>query len=231
MPTLLAGCEEESGVNISKETVGQIGKEKTIKPELENDTESITSEHIIYYQNQPIKLLATYKVPKSRLKTWIFTSSAPIYLSLKTENIPSNVSLAINSVHSEVSLVSKLARLNGLKQDTIDKDYSFVNSYGFNIDDNNEFFLPFPVDTINANATSVAAINSNKETDTKSVVESDLTENVKNGALKTIWTIAIKDGDQVFERTVNDSIALKYNHTVKYTTDTDSNKKENPKDK
>lgn len=213
----LAGCmEESSDTDIQKETSAVVGDKNAkidTKPE---PLKSIQSTHNITLNGQSFDLLADYGLSVKRSKDWYFTQPSTINLSLKSVNLPANLSLHVNEVYSEVSLVSPYARYNGIRQDSTDLKYSEIENNGMTIDNANDFSFPFKVEGINANETSFYMINGYGGSSTSRITEDRLRANVQGGAVKTVWTVLVTNNDtkQTYTKTISDSIGLPYRYNI-----------------
>lgn len=217
----LAGCEERnSPVDVKTEVSGNVGGEtnKIIAKDDDTGTIPLTSEHTVNFNGQSFKVIATYKLPSNRKNTWLFTATSPVYLSVKTENKPDNLKVVLNNVYSDVSILSKKSGYNGVRQDSTNQSFTTLsNDGGYTIDNNNGYSLPFQVEGINQNETSVWLINYGSgvtvgDTHDERVDEEDIGENAVAGQLKTVWTLSIKDGNSMYEKALSDSVGLNYTY-------------------
>lgn len=212
---ILTGCEEESGADITHETTTQIGKTASVNtkaPELE----STTSNHTVTVNGQSFGLKASYGISKSRLNNWYFAQPSSVSVGAQTQNLPDNLKVKVSEIYAEVAMVSNLARYNGVRQDSMDIQYTTLPSGGIAIDNNNDFKVPFQVEGINANENSFYIINGYGASETSRITESELRDSVQGGALKTVWTLLITDTKtgNTYGQTVQDSIGLPYKHNT-----------------
>ena len=211
---ILAGCfsEESSDTDLSHETTAKITDKNASVDTTEPTLKTLTSNHTITVDGQTIGFKATYGLPENRANNWYFTQPSSVSLSLQPTDLPSNYTVTINEIYSDVTMISKYARYNGVRQDSLDTKYTELKDGGINIDNKNAFELPFQVEGVNENETSFYMINGYGESDTDRITESDLRENVQGGALKTVWTILItnKTTGTTYGKTIQDSIGMPY---------------------
>lgn len=208
---LLTGCElEESDADINNDTVAQIGSQSEAIDLKTPNLKTTTVDHAVPFNNQSFQLKSIYGIDEKRLNNWWFTTSSTVNLELGIENIPSNIEVRVTNVYSEVSIISKKAYKNGVRQDSLNQSYSQIGNGGISIDPANSFTLPFQVEGINQNETSFYVINGYGTTNTDRLTESDVREDAQGGMLNTVWTILVKDknSDQSFVKTINDKIGL-----------------------
>lgn len=206
---LLSGCmsEEKSGTDLSHETTAQVGKKVSIKSK-EVALAKLDSVHDVVINNQHLKVKATYGIQENRKNNWYFTQPSSVTLSLVTQDLPKDVSVKVNEVYSDVSVSSKYARYNGVRQDSADLKYSDIAGNGITINDNNSYNVPFQVEGINSNQTSFYMINGYGSSSTHRITEKDMRENSDGAVLKTVWTLLVTDKTGTYAKTISDSIGL-----------------------
>lgn len=206
---LLSGCmpEEKSGTDLSHETTAQVGKKAAIKSK-EVALAKLDSVHDVVINNQHLKVKATYGIQENRKNNWYFTQPSSVTLSLATQDLPKDVSVKVNEVYSDVSVSSKYARYNGVRQDSADLKYSDIAGNGITINDNNSYNVPFQVEGINSNQTSFYVINGYGSSSTHRITEKDMRKNSEGAVLKTVWTLLVTDKSGTYAKTISDSIGL-----------------------
>lgn len=71
---------------------------------------------------------------------WRINANKKLYIEIKTKNLPDNLSVYIDNIHVDTSIVSTRAAFDGIKQDTMDDRIHNSLIMGFPIDDNNSYF-------------------------------------------------------------------------------------------
>lgn len=208
---ILSGCDlEDSDADIKTDTITQIGKSDEAIVVTPDELQTSTIPHTIDYNGLKIKLKSIYGIDKKRLNNWWFTTSSTVNLELAVDEIPDNVEVAVNNVYSEVAIISTKAYKNGIRQDSVNQSYSALPNGGMNINEQNNFTLPFQVEGINQNETSFYVLNGYGSSTTTRLSESAVREDAQGGVLNTVWTIIIKDkgNNETYMRTINDKIGL-----------------------
>lgn len=206
---LLTGCEEQTDTTLKSSTNATITKKisKAAKPELV-DTHV---PHTINFQSKKIKLMATYGIDKRYAHKWRFTGTESVNLAIKPVENYSNIKLGINNVYADVSISSRYARYDSVRQDSVNIGYSDLPKGMAAISKQDGYTLPFQVESINANQTSFYMINGFGNSDTHRISENELRENAYGAKLDVVWTLAItdKNGNTYF-KTINDAVGIPY---------------------
>lgn len=209
----LSSCsEEKSGTDMSHETTAKISNDSSKVLTEAPNLKKLTSQHKVTVNGASFNLDATYGIPRSRLDNWYFTQPTSVSIGSKTSDLPANLDVHVTEIYSDVTMISKYARYNGVRQDSADLKYSELPDGGVAIDNSNNFSVPFQVEGINENETSFYVINGYGSSDTDRISEGDLREYAQGGALKTVWTLLVHDKktDKTYAKTVQDSIGLPY---------------------
>lgn len=206
------GDDDETGQNVNNQTSEQISSKSTDKPIKAKPValKRINVEHTIDFNGRKIPLIMTYAIQKQYVNNWWFTANEEIHLAIKpTKNVP-NVSLGVANVYADVAIVSQYLQINGVRQDSVNQSYRQMPNGFASIDKNNNFDLPFQVESINQNETSVWMINGTGGSNTERINENDLRDHASGAKLNVVWTIAVKQNNNVFLKTIHDSIGLPY---------------------
>ncbi|KRM54797.1 hypothetical protein [Lacticaseibacillus sharpeae] len=210
MAIILAACDEDSNVTLNSETDAQIGKKAAVEAKTPI-TKRITIAHVIDFDGVKIPLTTTYAIDKSLANNWRFTYQSMVDLKLGVASLPDNLQLVVNNVYANVSLVSTKMSTNGVRQDSLNQNYSTLPQGGVSINAASDYEIPFQVEGINQNETSMTVINGYGSANTSRVTESDLRgRGVQGGKLNVVWTLLVKAGDRHFVKTVTDRIGLPY---------------------
>lgn len=73
-------------------------------------------------------------------RAWTITDRKELYIEIKTENLPDNLSVYIDNIHCDTSIVCSNAIFKGIKQDTMDDHVHSSLLYGFPIDNEHSYF-------------------------------------------------------------------------------------------
>lgn len=129
----LAGCEpQELSSDVSKVDLLTTNSSEENGKTL---SKGITQKKDV--QGENFKLLINYK---SGEDIWRITANKKLYFEIKTENLPDNLSVYIDNIHMDTSIVSTKAIYDGIMQDTMDDRIHNSLMLGFPIDNNNSFF-------------------------------------------------------------------------------------------
>lgn len=71
---------------------------------------------------------------------WQINSNKKLFIEIKTENLPENLSVYIDNIHMDTSIVSTKAIFDGIMQDTMDDHIHNSLMLGFPIDDTHSYF-------------------------------------------------------------------------------------------
>lgn len=208
--SLLSGaCKGgDSNVNMDTETDAQIGSTTSIIAK-EPSKKTLKVEHFV----EGIPITAEYAIDSKLVDNWKFTQSSSIDLKLIPKNIPDGTLLMVNNVYSDVSIVASKLSANGVRQDSLNQSYSAMPNGGVDIDEEHSFSIPFQVEGINQNETSVMVINGYGGSDTYRITENILRNRGAYGAkLNVVWTIIMGRGGRQYIYTFNDRIGLPYKH-------------------
>lgn len=193
---LLAGCEELSSQQMDQETQAQIvatDNQEIIEvqaPELQ----TTTLQHTIHRFNTDFQIQTSYGIQKNRVNNWIFTASNKIELNLKPVQMDNaKFQIIVNNLYSDVTTLSNYIRYNGVRQDSLNLNYNELEHGGITVTEQNPYSMPFQVEGINQNATSVQIINGYGYSTTDRITESQLRNNTQGAVLTSVWTIFIKD--------------------------------------
>jgi len=204
----ISACDQDSDVTLKSETDAQIGKNTKVVATNE-PMKSVSVEHTIDYQGTKIPVVATYMINKNLANNWHFTYQSNINLQIKTGSIPSNARVLVNNIYSDVSIVSNKVSTNGIRQDSLEQSYSQLPSGGIDVNSENSYSIPFQVEGINENETSMTILNGYGWTEKYRITEGDLKEHGAQGAkLNVVWTLLVNEDGRTFSRTVSDHIGL-----------------------
>lgn len=214
----LAGCgEEKSESTMDNSTTAQIGKSDSITLNDKSQREqfkSLDTVHEVSVNGESIKFRTEYGIEKRLFNNWYFTVPSTVKLSIVPVGNNSRYSYQLSNLYSDISIISEYARYNGVRQDSVNTNYSQLKNGGIDIDSSHGFSEPFQAEGINENETSVTVINGYGSSTTDRVTENDLRKHAAGGRLRTVWTVLLTDhktGKQYGE-TIQDSIGLPYKH-------------------
>ena len=110
--TSLVGCSHESSTN------GDI-QYSILDQSNVDDIENGTTQ-IIKVPNNDFNLVVNYKLDLGENERWTVTDDKDIIMEVKTENLPSNMKVYIDNIHTDTKIVSHSSYSNGILQDTMD---------------------------------------------------------------------------------------------------------------
>lgn len=209
----ITGCTaEESGVTLESETVGTIGKDLTIEGR-EEKMYNLETNHTIEFKGISLKLKPTYSIESARAKNWLFTQSSTINLSLSIDDVPEGIDVMTSQVYGDISLLSKYAKYNGIRQDSINVNYYSLPTGGISIQKSEPYTIPFQVEAVDKSETFFYMYNGYGSSSSSRITESDLAKEVQGAVLNVVWTILIRENEtgKFYVKTINDKVGIPYN--------------------
>ena len=178
--SIITGCEEEASVINNPTNIDANHTHQDTN--VDNDTNTDNDTNIeININSDTIKRISSYQIPDKRLNNYVFTVPSVIKLSIKlAEN--SKYSIRVSHLYSDVYVSSRLARFNGLRQDSMDLNFIESKNNGFDIDATNSFEQLFQVESVNQNESFIHGWNGYISEHYKYLSESDIHSN-SNGAI------------------------------------------------
>lgn len=213
---MFTGCElEEIGATLKSETIGTIGEDTVIETQ-ENEITDLETNHNIKFNDLTLKFKPIYSIERSRVENWLFTQSSSINLSLSIEDVPEGIDVMVSQVYSDISLLSKYAKYNGIRQDSINIDYHSLPTGGVSIRKSDAYIMPFQVEGVDKSETFFYMYNGYGSSITERITESKLSANVQGAVLNTVWTILIKEKStgNLYIKTINDRVGIPYNRVA-----------------
>lgn len=209
---LLAACEEESaeinqGVHFSEKTAQTSTSEN--KPEEKVENKEIQLNHNVNFKGQTIPIQTTVAINPNRLNNWIYTVPTTVELGVKLTNDLNNLEINVLNAYSDVSLSSKYAKYNGLRQDSMNIDYAKTNNaQGIAIDKDMPFSIPFEIESVDNSEQFVYGWNGYVASDYEYVTEREIKRSSNGVNLNIVWTLGIKDkqSNRMFATNVKDTI-------------------------
>lgn len=205
----LTGCKDElSNVDVNNEISASIGDSST--QESNKEKKNATISHDVTFNDQKIVFDNVYAIDQHRFSDWYFTQASTIDLNLDVKELPENVSIKVLSVYSDLSILSKIAKTNGLRQDSIFVEYGQLSTDGISVDKNNGFSIPFQVEGINQNELSISAYNGYGSGESHRVTESQMRDRSYGAKLNTVWTLLLSNDNtnETFIKTINDTVLI-----------------------
>lgn len=210
---MFTGCDlEESGATLKNETIGTIGEDTVIETQ-ENEMIDLETNHNIKFNDLTLKFKPIYSIEKSRAENWLFTQSSSINLSLSIEDVSEGIDVMVSQVYSDISLLSKYVKYNGIRQDSINIDYHSLPTGGISIRKTDAYIMPFQVEAVDKSETFFHMYNGYGSSYTVRITESDLGTNVQGAVLNVVWTILIREEStgKLYIKTINDRVGIPYN--------------------
>ena len=127
----LTGCGAELGSDVSEYDV--------LSTTNGNNTDNVMSgvEQLLDVHNEDFKLKVIYT---SDEKEWRITSDKELNMEVYTVGLPSNLSVFIDNVHTDTSIISTKAVFDGIEQDTMDDRIHNSQMLGFPISDTVSYY-------------------------------------------------------------------------------------------
>ena len=182
----------------------------------ENNLFGIDRQHDITVNGEIITLQTSYKIPKSRIDNYLYTIPTGIELSVKVLNFPNDrYTVKISNLYTDVSILSNVTRFSGLRQDSMNLNFTALPSGGYDIDKENSFSQLFQAEGVNQ---SEMFINGwygygygSSSTSYSYLSENDVRKVSIGAILQPVWTISIADEktNRVYATYVSDKILMK----------------------
>lgn len=207
---LLAGCAEmDESISLENNTSAQIGADKDEVIAKSTEMKDLRIKH--ESETYGYKINTVYSVPVQLVEDWKFTYQMTVNLKFEVEELDPRYEITVNSVYSDVSILSKNLEWNGARQDSVFVQYGDLDSGGIAVDKGRPYTLPFQIEGINQNQQTVMFINGYGSSSVSRITESSIRQNAEGGRLGSVWTILIKDKEtgRVFSDTISDTIGLK----------------------
>ncbi|AUV74225.1 hypothetical protein WJM93_14285 [Lactiplantibacillus plantarum] len=217
---LLSGCSyEQSDTTMANTTTAQIGNQTNVSINSKSQQEnykSLNATHTMMVDGQTLKFKTNYGIEKRLTNNWYFTVPSTIELGINPLTNIKGLSYQVNALYADVSILSKYTKYNGVRQDSFSTNYGQLKNGGIDVDNNHGYNMPFQVEGINENETSVTVINGYGSSDTERITEKDLRENAYGGRLRVVWTLLVTDQNsgKQYSQTIQDSIGLPYKHST-----------------
>lgn len=209
--SIITGCEEEASVvnNPTNIDANQTHQDTDVDNDTNINFIGVDKNHEININSDTIKLTSSYQIPDERLNNYIFTVPSVIKLSVKlAENSRYNV--RVSHLYSDVYVSSRLARFNGLRQDSMDLNFIESKNNGYDIDTTNSFEQLFQVESVNQNESFIHGWNGYISERYKYLSESDIRSNSNGAILRCVWTLSIYDSetDKTYSKYISDEIFM-----------------------
>ena len=183
---------------------------------IDNGLFGIDRQHDILVNNEPITLQMSYKLPKSRIDNYLYTIPTGIELSVKVLNFPNDRYIVkISNLYADVSVLSNAIRFSGLRQDSMNLNFTTLPSGGYDIDQENSFSQLFQVEGVNQSEMFIHGWNGwgygSTSTTYSYLSENDIRKVSIGAILQPVWTLSIYDTEtnKVYATYVSDKILMK----------------------
>ena len=180
------------------------------KPEKKTETKEIQLNHNVNFKGQTIPIQTTVAINSNRVNNWTYTVPTTVELGVKPDlnfNVE-NLEINVLNAYADVSLSSKYAKYNGLRQDSMNMDYAKTNNaQGIAIDKDMPFSIPFEIESVDNSEQFIHGWNGYVSSDYEYVTEREI-KRASNGVnLNIVWTLGIKDqSGRMYATNVKDTI-------------------------
>jgi lipoprotein len=185
-------------------------------PSSENNLFGIDRQHDVTVNGEVITLQTSYKIPKSRIDNYLYTIPTGIELAVKVLNFPNDrYTVKISNLYTDVSILSNITRFSGLRQDSMNLNFTALPSGGYDIDQENSFSQLFQAEGVNQ---SQMFINGwygygygSSSTSYSYLSENDVRKVSIGAILQPVWTISITDTktNRIYATYISDKILMK----------------------
>ena len=185
-------------------------------PSSENNLFGIDRQHDVTVNGEVITLQTSYKIPKSRIDNYLYTIPTGIELAVKVLNFPNDrYTVKISNLYTDVSILSNVTRFSGLRQDSMNLNFTTLPSGGYDIDQENSFSQLFQAEGVNQSEMFIHGWNGwgyGSTSTSYSYLSEKYVRKVSIGAiLQPVWTISITDteANKVYATYISDKILMK----------------------
>lgn len=206
----------ESASEIVTDTTENVDATDDNNSSSENNLFGIDRQHDVTVNGEIITLQTSYKIPKSRIDNYLYTIPTGIELSIKVLNFPNDrYTVKISNLYTDVSILSNITRFSGLRQDSMNLNFTTLPSGGYDIDQENSFSQLFQAEGVNQ---SEVFINGwygygygSSSTSYSYLSENDVRKVSIGAILQPVWTISITDTEtnKVYATYISDKILMK----------------------
>lgn len=194
---------------LQNETNGIIDGKEYNKIEIKKpEMTDLETQHVIIFKGQEICFTPIYSIEKKKADNWLFTQPSTINLSFGVKEIPEGLRLMVSQVYADISLLSKQAKFNGIRQDSINIEYFSLPTGGVCIDQSEGYIMPFKIEAVDKSETFFNMFYGFGSSRTSRIEESDLV-GVQGVVLNVVWTISLETPDgSLYIKTIEDKIGI-----------------------
>jgi len=172
----------------------------------------IDCQHDVIVNDEVITLQMSYKIPKTRIGNYLYTIPTGIELISKVLYNPNNrYNIKISHLYADVSVISEKPKFSGLRQDSLNLDFTNLSSNGYDIDEMNSFSQLFQVEGVNQSEMFIAMWNRIGFSTYSYLSENDIRKFSIGAILQPVWTISVFDTEtnKIYASYVSDRILMK----------------------
>ena len=212
-------------------TPTELGADTSSYDLLHNDNNSNTDnlsngvEQIKDVENNDFKLVLEYKYYNP---SWRITENKKIYMSAKTKGLPDNLEVFIDNIHTDTSIVSTKASLDGILQDSMDDRIHNSLMYGFPISDTTEYYSCNSIEGMNHTfiegfILGVRGYTSGAIEEKRFTEEDFLERGVWANRIDSVIDLIIKDKNtgEISTVSVDSTLLVEADNTIKYSDGTE----------
>ena len=105
--------------------------------------------HDVDVDGEVFKLNITYSLGDYNFDNWMVTDNKTVRFVVKTVDAPEDTEVFVEHVHADISIKSRLQKVNGVSQDSMDDSFHGVSQDGFYIDNNIAYNEVFAIEGYN----------------------------------------------------------------------------------
>ena len=206
---IMTGCEEEEEASV----INNPSNIDTSQDTTDNNTDfnfiEVDKNHDITVNSDNIKLIASYQIPDKRLNNYVFTVPSIIKLNIKLAD-NSRYNIRVAHLYADVYVSSRYARFNGLRQDSMNLDFTEAKNNGYDIDTVNAFEQLFQVESVNQNESFIHGWHGYVSEHYSYLSEKEIKNNSNGAILRCVWTLSIYDSetDKTYSKYISDEIFM-----------------------
>lgn len=212
----MTGCSEDLTVEQEQDLTGTITTDTQQKEPEEVKLPAMTSfdaKHIVTVNQMAIPFVTSYGLSKERAKNWAFTVTSNVTVAIRPEIELDGYDVIVTNVYADISTSSKQQKYNGIRQDSMNIDYTAMPTGGITIAPNAGYNMPFQIEAVDKSQTFFYIYNGWGSSTTTRISEKALSEDMNGAILNTVWTITLrnKETGMSYMQSITDKVKIPYN--------------------
>lgn len=216
MAIFLTGCEDDLTIEQEMDLTGTIVNETQAKEPEEIKAPEMTAfdaKHTVAFNGTDIPFITSYALSKERAANWAFTVTSNMLVSIRPEIELEGYDIIVTNVYADISTSSQKQRYNGIRQDSMNLDYTAMPTGGIAITSNIGYSTPFQIEAVDKNETFFYVYNGWGSSSSDRVSERKLGKDMNGAILNTVWTITFRNKETgvSYMQAISDKVKIPYN--------------------